>query len=623
MRMQRLIYLLIFLCIFGYQCKDKNNLTTITEQPKTFPITEDSIELKNVFTISKNLLQEKKNDSAIQSFQKLINYGIKYKNQYYQGIAHTYIAQLHQEKGDFDMAHIAYQNAINTFKNANDSLLILKTHFRYSHLYAEIGDFNSAEILLKEGSKYISQYEKEKLIEHLYNNFGYLAILQNDYDEALNWYNKVIESHQDVHSYKIAVTNLAYIFAEKGEFKKSKDLYSELLSEITLESDSSYFAYLQNAYQNLLIKENKIEIDTSKLFNSLEIRKIINNNLGVMDSYKTITDYYLVKKDTANAIQNAYNLLEISKKHKSSLYIPIAYEFLFELEKPNIVKNLSKDYVHFKDSIEFVHQNSTQEFARTVYEWEQNQNEFEVLQLDNKAQKQNLIFANIYIGIIIIGFFIILLYLINYFRIQKIKQQNYLQKQILETEKNISEKVKKEISDGIKNSIDYIKQHLSDPDMGTKENLIHNLEKVYQQSRSISRENSFFQSHEEFAKEIEALMSRYSDENYQITILPYSTKIWKKISLTKRIELYNALNELQDILKKDSKATQIKWDFKVLNKSLLIKYEDDGYGFDSELPVNLQGLTKIHTRMQKINGEFKLTPKNEAGITIELKAPLR
>jgi predicted Holliday junction resolvase-like endonuclease len=616
------LLMVLFLTIVLHNCKEQTpSGTNSVEMVKS--ISKDSMDLKDLMRIGKVFYHELNWDSAILTFQRQIELAQKTNNYYYQGKAYFYKGQIYQSQGKFDLAHQNLEKSLDFIKMSKDSVEIITTYKQMSSIYAEIGDYSAGEQIITESIPFIPSKNRKKIEEEIELQFGYFASLQKDYEEALHWYTKVANNYSNEDNYLLAQSNIAYLYAKTEKFKESKKIYRQLLKHKEIPKDSSFFAYLNNAYQALLIRENSPNIDSSILLNSLKIRKIIGNNLGVMDSYSTLTDYYLLKKDTTKAIHTANELLKIAKKHQSSLYIPIAYDFLIKIEKPRIAKKRALELIDYKDSVELINHNQTNQYAKTLYESEQNTNENEILKLTAKANQEELLFANIYIFLLFLGIIIFVILLVYYFRIQRIKQQNYLQQQIRATEKNIANKVKKQISEGIKNTLIYIESNVSDASSKNKKNLIEKLENVYQLSRDISRESNFFQSNIDFPKELQRMIYSNQIADLEVIIEDYSPKIWKKISLTQRIEIYKALKELMTVMKLHSNAKKIRWKFEIQAKELYLNYRDNGQSIKADNQSVLEEITKIETRIQKIKGKFEMTRKKASGNEIQILIPIK
>jgi tetratricopeptide (TPR) repeat protein len=617
-----IIIYLVFLSIGLHHCTSKTEKGKESKALKN-SISKDSIELKDLESKAKKMAKIENYDSAIYLFFQQINKAQNTHNFYYIGKGYYNLGEIYQYKGDFEKSQDFYEKSIQYLKHSKDSAALIDTYNRMSSLFAELGDFNLAEHFQKESSLYFPKNNKIKLEENLALRFGYFASLQKDYEEALHWFEKVDKNSKIKDNYLIARTNIAFIYVDANKFTEAEKIYKELLTEVDVLTDSAYFAYVTNAYQNLLIRSKNPAVDSVALFNSLKIRQNLHHTIGMMDSYKTITDYHIWQKDTLNAIKSADSLLKMAKKNKSSYYIPIAYKYLINLDKPLKSRWLALELIHYYDSMELIQQTRIQKFARTIYESEQNNHENELLRLTKKAKEEDLLFANIYIGSILLGVMILILCIIYYYRMQKIKQENYLQSQIRETEKQISEKVKKKISEGLKNTITYIQSNMEDSSLKNKNHLVERLEKVYQLSRNISRENSFFQSSQEYPKELHLLIYSYQSDNLSIEIEDYFPKIWKKVSLNHRIEIYKAMNELMNILKTNSDATWIKWNFEIKTKELLLTSQDDGKKLGENLEESLNKFNRVKTRIQKLKGELQIARNSYSGLELQIKIPLK
>ena len=140
------------------------------------------------------------------------------------------------------------------------------------------------------------------------------------------------------------------------------------------------------------------------------------------------------------------------------------------------------------------------------------------------------------------------------------------------------------------------------------ENLIilDDLEKVYNKTRDISKENQSFTSQENFAETLCFLLLSYQNEKTQIITKGMETIIWQKLSINKKQVLYRVLQELMTNMKKHSHATIVAITFQQERK-LIVAYKDNGIGTSLKKGT---GLTNTENRMASIKGSitFETTP---------------
>lgn len=586
-------------------------------------ISKDTLELREIHRLALDQKSKLKHDSATINFLNLKKIAQQKSNAYFEGISYLHLAEINQRDGKLEPAHAYYEKALQFFSSKKDSVNIKKTYMSYSGFFSQLGDYNQAELFLNDARRYITEPNSKIDSSHILMNFAYLAALQKDTKEAMYMFKKIEKDSVSEHYYHIAKSNIAYLHFITDEFKDAKEIYKELLLQVDVKINPGFYAYISNSYQSLLIKEKSPLIDTAAIFQSLKTRISTANYIGVIESYITITDYYFLKKDTTQAIKSAKIVLNLVKKHNSVRHLPIVYDYLIRLEKPSEVRDLTLDYIQYKDSLEISIEHRTNLFARTNYESELNLHENELLKINTRSHEEKILYAKLYGGFLLLSILVLFLYLFYNYRLQKIKQQNYLNAQIHETEKNISKKVKSQISEGIKNTIHYINTHFTEESPKNKNKLLRKLESVYQLSRDISRENRFLQSEKEFSNEINTMLLGFTSDILEVEIKPYSPKIWKKINIDKRIEIYKVLQELMLAMKEKSEAERIQWEFKVQNQLLSLIYLDHVQAEKVNTGIDLEGIKNIHTRIQKIKGKFQMSENSNYNTEFQIHIPLK
>ncbi|MFO7977615.1 MAG: response regulator [Bacteroidales bacterium] len=92
------------------------------------------------------------------------------------------------------------------------------------------------------------------------------------------------------------------------------------------------------------------------------------------------------------------------------------------------------------------------------------------------------------------------------------------------------------------------------------------------------------------------------------------------------INLYRVFTELINNTLKHAQAQAINLDLRTENGSLIIKYQDDGLGFDpekvKEANSGSHGLKNIRTRVQLLQGDMKILAPASGGISFNFEIPI-
>jgi len=318
---------------------------------------------------------------------------------------------------------------------------------------------------------------------------------------------------------------------------------------------------------------------------SLSIRKKIQDFEGMYASYKSFAEYYQTRNEPSIAQKYADSALQVANQHNSPMYRKDAYALLIDLGKTEYVlpfKNLT-------DSLVREQQMADTQFASLRYNVDQERRKSEALQLEKEKEKQ--------LRWIIIGLFlIVVLGLMVYLWIHRLKAKQREQEQVVITENRISKKVHDEVANEIYGLMTRVQGEKSKP-----EELIDQLEHVYQKTRNISREYNPIDQEEDFSIILADLISTYKSETVNVLTRDLSKIAWQKVKRIKRNVLYRVLQELLTNMKKHSEASVVVISFKAEGKKIYLEYADNGKGTELR---KTGGLHITETRIQSIGGSI-------------------
>ncbi|NHN28098.1 sensor histidine kinase [Flavobacterium jejuense] len=121
---------------------------------------------------------------------------------------------------------------------------------------------------------------------------------------------------------------------------------------------------------------------------------------------------------------------------------------------------------------------------------------------------------------------------------------------------------------------------------------------------------------------IEELCCNYSKaDNLVVTYNNiFKQEIFDEIDKRNHLHLFRILQELINNSIRHGLATEINIDFEKKKKKRVLKYKDNGSGFDTE-KTNFKkglGMKNIESRVEFLNGEFKITSVINQGVQIVL-----
>jgi signal transduction histidine kinase len=199
--------------------------------------------------------------------------------------------------------------------------------------------------------------------------------------------------------------------------------------------------------------------------------------------------------------------------------------------------------------------------------------------------------------------FILFMAILLYFILRsRHKKEELLQ--VYKTETRISVKVHDEAANGVYQVMTKLQGNTT-----IDEGLLDDLEKIYNKTRDISRENSAINLETNFNETVNDLLVSYKNRDINI-ITKDSAKInWKRVSKEKKTIIYRVLKELMTNMKKHSKASLVVVTFTQKNK-LVIKYSDNGIGTENKTH---NGLQNAENRINSVKGTISFDSHSGEG----------
>jgi signal transduction histidine kinase len=153
-----------------------------------------------------------------------------------------------------------------------------------------------------------------------------------------------------------------------------------------------------------------------------------------------------------------------------------------------------------------------------------------------------------------------------------------------------------------------------------KEQLLVNLDAIYNRTRNISGENSDIDTGDKFEVNLKAMLSNYAGDAINIIVKDNHDINWLKIQPEKKIAVYRVLQELMVNMKKHSQCDYVIIGFEVLEKYIQISYADNGIGFNKTIN-HKNGLQNIENRIIAIKGTFTFDSELNKGVKAKILFP--
>ena len=460
----------------------------------------------------------------------------------------------------------------------------------------EIGGSSDSETATVEALELIDNASQSDTLldarKGLYNQLGRIYKATNRDEAAIDAYNNALRYSRSLKDSIVILNNKGVIYKEMRQYEHALEQFElALLKDGVKQNPRSYAMLLDNkgAAQAKLGDPEALP----NLQQALKLRDSINSMQGKYSSYRNMAIYYFDKSDTIKALEFANRAYEVADTLNSITFLEDALSLFVSMSPdPKIVR-----YEKISDSIAKEKQLAENKNAFMKYNVEKERKNTVAAQLENEKQKTwNVI-------ILAVALVSLVLAIIFYFAIRhKHRQENIAQ--VYTTEKRISKKVHDEVANDVYSLMAKLQSKPAEND-----EILDDLESIYNKSRDISKENSAIDV-ENFEEVLSDLLLSY--ENQNISVIRRDTGIidWSVITDIKKTNLYRVLQELMTNMAKHSEASAVVLNFDQKGRNISIKYADNGKGCEIK---NKNGLRNAESRIEAINGTITFESEPNKG----------
>ncbi|MEW7292191.1 tetratricopeptide repeat-containing sensor histidine kinase [Aquimarina sp. 2304DJ70-9] len=496
-----------------------------------------------------------------------------------------------------------YHLSIKEYTKAGKRLLTMAT------LQNNKGDFIGSEVTAIEALEYLNPETDKKQIASVYNTLAISSNRQNNYDEAIYWYNKAISETKNQTHKLIYKNNLAIVYSKNNNFEKAINLLSKLaIDTLTINRKEKARIYDNLAYIKWL--DNKNYRAEDELNRNLKIRLSENDFSGQFASYVHLIEYHKNLKQDKIAIKYAHNAYEIAKKINGAKSKVEALSYLIQLE--DNPKKVANEYRRLTDSLTDARGMAKNQFAKVKYDTEKNRERVlelkaETVEKDLKLTKETsrrniLILVSTTLLIIVIS--IVLIWK------QRIKTAR------IEERHDTNSRLSKKLHDEVGNDLYYLLLQLQKVsgfknDQGNLK-ILKGFDTVYHKIRDFSRDNKV-ETGEEYGDELLSLLDSYGDDETKVITSELEANFWTAVSPLKKEELYWVLKELLTNMKRHSRASIAAVTFTKEKEKITVNYTDNGVGMNTKKIISKNGLRNVENRIKDISGTITFDSKPKEG----------
>lgn len=501
---------------------------------------------------------------------------------------------------DYKKAYSFYNESKESFEKQSDSLMIGYNLLKIANIHEIYGEYSDSEEAITKALTFLEKREDSKwYLREANNMLGISYTGLKNYPEAIRYYKKAIALTDNLLLKKMIENNIGLIYLEEGQYDKAIGTFELLAASAIVKADSSF---LPKVLDNLGFSKFKKEGNSGKelMEQALAIRTARGDEKGMVYNYLNLSEYYGTKDPVlaTNYAQKAYSKatkIGAVDNRLKALELLVTYGD----------KHYSQQYFRLKDSVEDSGKMAKNEFAKMRFDFTKQKNESLVQQAEDKVRY--LTIGSTLITIILV---VVILFILAQIRHKKEKRiEGY------KAETRIAKKLHDELANDIFNTMTFAEiQDLSTHE--NKETLLDNLDKIYTQTRNISKENHSIDTGQNYPIHLKEMLSGYGSEEVNIILKEIETIDWQTIESAHKIVVYRILQELLVNMKKHSKATLVVISFQKINKKIQINYSDNGVGMGPDEHLRKNGLQNVENRIQSINGTITFDPTPQKGFKV-------
>ena len=495
-----------------------------------------------------------------------------------------------------------------------------------------------------------------RIIARRYGKSGFTAESIEMYEDLLLYY----DNKKDYKTLAYIYLELSQIYKESGDAEKAinalnfsirlnKNLRDTILIiDVTFEKTKNY------------LKLNELDSALLTSVNNFKLSSQLADKVRMSKSLYFIGYINYLKKDYDKAIKYLFNSLTISGNQP---YDEDRSETYKSLSKAFAAKTMHKDaYVYsvkfnlLNDSILNLDRVKAINDLSIKHQADQKAKDIRLLEIENKSVLQKIFLTRSALYFVAAGFFLLLvaLYYIIRFYTQKIRVEKIINEQqheidlqkIRELEDNLKissmqsmivgqEKERERIATDLHDSLggllsavklqfDYVKAKLNGHvNLEQYQKATNLLDTAVEEVRNISRNLQPGALKDlGLVSAINDLINRFDAETYPEIFFQYYN-LEEKLDEMTSLSIYRIIQELINNTIKHAAASEILIQITREGQEIIIEYEDDGKGIDTETRMKRKGmgLENINSRINYLKGSISVNSKENEGVSYLIRIP--
>ncbi|PHK16241.1 hypothetical protein VF12_40195, partial [Nostoc linckia z15] len=589
-------------------------------------------------------------DKSLIVGKKILNLAKEARDTATMARAYYYCADSFYEKAENDSAFFYYTQAEKMYGKTEDLGTLGEVVLYKAYIYYNIGLYDLCE---NEAIKAIRLLQARDKKTHVFNCLNLIATAldgQDRNEEALDYFRQALDqlkdfkkegyTDDDIALYRASCyNNMGLVLVKMKKHNEAINLYNQALEFDVVRQSPGFYAKLIN---NLAYAEfqagNRARLP-ELFYESLKIRKELNNKSGIVTSKTHLAEYFASVKDTAKAIRYLKEAYSMSREINSHSDLRQTLRMLSVIDEKNS-NFYNKKYFVTDDSLNRISKANKDYFARVEYETDKLQTEKEAL-----VRKNSFI-----IGVsAVILLFIAAIFIIYYLNTknkellllqdqQKANEELYQlmfeqQTKVDRARNEEKNRIAMELHDGILNNIyavrlnlEFINKKADEDSILKRREYIKELQNVESEIRGVSHDlsrSAIFREEKSFANLLEFLVdSQKNNFNTLFEIYVDPNIHWEEISNIVKINLYRMIQEGLQNINKYSEATEASIEIARRENMIQLLIKDNGKGFDTEAARGGIGLKNLSERAASLNGTIAIKSTPGSGTVLEIDFPV-
>ena len=261
---------------------------------------------------------------------------------------------------NLDSSKYFIKNAIQIARVINNYELLAKSYKSAGVTYYFLGDYTQALDYYNKSITYFKKLKDLDNVSKIYNNIGIIYESWGDYQSSMSYYLKCLDIEKklsDTIGIAGSYNNIANTYYYIKKYDKGIN-YLKKSYKIFKGNDKKQEANILNNIGKFYETDNKIDSAIIYYKKALEIRKTINDKVGIALSYNNIGYTYFLKKDYSTAIHFYLKSLKFAKKIGSKKQIFSTSDNLskayFKINNIDSTKYFLKKCLNLTDSTNFI-----------------------------------------------------------------------------------------------------------------------------------------------------------------------------------------------------------------------------------------------------------------------------